>query len=627
MVQPFLPNEADAFHDNQAEPDSVDFEILLLGQRRTGVISGCVVSEDPSTPDMTVDVTAGEALETGEQISVSAALNNTVTAADGSNPRIDLVTINASGSVVVTAGTAAVQPVMPAVPATSVPLAALYVPQSDTSIANDQITDKRVFVADRYVFNVKDFGATGDGTTDDTTAIQAAFDAADAAAQVTHAPAVYFPMGDYTVTSKLTWKGHHILGDGPFVTYITWDAAGGTCIERTGGTVWMKGLRFRGGTGKPDIWLDMITDSTDFGDWLEDLFFDDWNDTTGIAAIRTGSIINCHWRNLRFGGGKGFAIIIKGGTLGTFVLDNFTLDTASAAASVFNGFINVHKTVQGSFQMRVANGRIENSGTEWTDPSGVIWIDSDPINNLGIIPATIHLDNLDIELSGTATIALVHQDTTQTSIGASVTITAVEFNGVLADRPICGGLWSSLVEKPNRPSGVIGLMAVGRFNSGAPEAERTNWWMQSLQLGEYLSMKEAISAPNAEGGTFARIYIPSGLDPKIKFADGTTKELIPKAIEEAGAFTLGWEDSVVNVQSDGGTRAGTVPDNATFDGKNWLVRREGSNQVTLTRSGSDTFSDGDTVKTLDSDGAAIGFFSIGDTEWKIVGTEGTVGGS
>ena len=628
MVQPFLPNEADAFHDNQAEPDSVDFEILLLGDRRTGVISGCVVSEDPSTPDMTVDVTAGEVLETGEQISVSAALNNTVTAADGSNPRIDLVTINASGSVVVTAGTAAAQPVMPAVPATSVPLAALYVPQSDTSIANNQITDKRVFVADRYVFNVKDFGAIGDGSTDDSAAIQAAFDAADAAAAVTHGPIVYFPMGDYAGGTTLVWKGHHILGDGPFVTFITWDAAGGTCMSRSTATAWMKGIRFKEGTGKPDIWLDMDgLSAQDWGSWLEEVFFDDWNDTTGIAAIRTGLLVNCHWRNLRFGGGKGFGIVLKAGTLGTFVLENFTMDTASAASAVVKGLINVHKTAQGTFALRLANGRVENTSVEWVDPAALIWIDSDPVNNLGIIPVSIHLDNLDLALGGTDVIALVHQDTSQTSVGSSVVITAVQWSGAAALRPICGGNWSSLVEKPTRPSGFIGHMAIGRFNSGAPEAERTNWWMQSLQLGTYLSMKEAITAPASEGGSFARIYIPSSLDPQIIFADATTKELIPKSNEEAGSPTLDWSDSIINVESTAATRVVTLPDNAAFDGKSYLIRRDGSNTVTINRAGSDTFDDTDIQKTLDSDGAAIGIFSIGDTEWKIVGTEGTVGGS
>jgi len=67
----------------------------------------------------------------------------------------------------------------------------------------------------RDVVSVKDFGATGDGTTDDTVAIQAAL--ADA---VTNNRCLYFPAGTYLVTSNLTvptpanvQRGFTILGE------------------------------------------------------------------------------------------------------------------------------------------------------------------------------------------------------------------------------------------------------------------------------------------------------------------------------------------------------------------------------------------------------------------------------
>ena len=55
--------------------------------------------------------------------------------------------------------------------------------------------------------SVKDFGAVGDGTTDDTNAISTALN---------NGGAVYFPKGDYKVTSTITlFEGIRIFGDGP----------------------------------------------------------------------------------------------------------------------------------------------------------------------------------------------------------------------------------------------------------------------------------------------------------------------------------------------------------------------------------------------------------------------------
>ena len=51
-----------------------------------------------------------------------------------------------------------------------------------------------------YVFDVTDFGATGDGATDDTAAIQAAIDACETAGGGT----VLMPTGDYRITAQLT---------------------------------------------------------------------------------------------------------------------------------------------------------------------------------------------------------------------------------------------------------------------------------------------------------------------------------------------------------------------------------------------------------------------------------------
>ena len=78
-----------------------------------------------------------------------------------------------------------------------------------------------------YFVSVKDqaFGAKGDGSTDDTTAIQAALDAV--ASTGGH---VYFPQGVYKVSAKLTIanKAISISGAGQIVTELRWTAAAAT---------------------------------------------------------------------------------------------------------------------------------------------------------------------------------------------------------------------------------------------------------------------------------------------------------------------------------------------------------------------------------------------------------------
>jgi hypothetical protein len=83
----------------------------------------------------------------------------------------------------------------------------------------------------REVVSVKDFGATGDGTTDDTTAIQAAI----TYAQSGNGCVVYMPAGIYVISDTLditpTYSGTFpqvlqtsvgLKGDGQHATWITW---------------------------------------------------------------------------------------------------------------------------------------------------------------------------------------------------------------------------------------------------------------------------------------------------------------------------------------------------------------------------------------------------------------------
>ena len=160
-----IPNHADANSAFQAEPDSVDFDILAAGYSGSGVISGCAVTAQ-GTPNMTVAVAAGVVIVAGVRASVTGA-NSTIGTADGTNPRCDMITVNNSGTIATTAGTAASVPELPSIPANSVVIALIFVPANDTTIATAQITDKRVFVGSGGAGGVLDDIILGVGSDSD----------------------------------------------------------------------------------------------------------------------------------------------------------------------------------------------------------------------------------------------------------------------------------------------------------------------------------------------------------------------------------------------------------------------------------------------------------------------------
>lgn len=143
-----IPNEADASHPNQAEPDSVDFDIIAMAHAGTGVVSGCATSVTGS--NMVVTVAAGKISYLNVPFTVAGG-SVTIPAADGSNPRFDLIMTDDAGNLITPApgdgkGTATAEPVFPTVPAARIVLAAVYVPAGDTVITANQVIDKRVTV-------------------------------------------------------------------------------------------------------------------------------------------------------------------------------------------------------------------------------------------------------------------------------------------------------------------------------------------------------------------------------------------------------------------------------------------------------------------------------------------------
>jgi hypothetical protein len=117
------------------------------------------------------------------------------------------------------------------------------------------------------IVNVKDFGAVGNGTTNDTAAIQAAFDAAYGTSTAPNGSSgfanrtVFFPPGNYMTTAPLilhSLEGAHIMGSGQTATQIKNVTLASTVIKTNGcaRTVFEHLTLIAGGTGSIAFDLD-----------------------------------------------------------------------------------------------------------------------------------------------------------------------------------------------------------------------------------------------------------------------------------------------------------------------------------------------------------------------------------
>lgn len=141
-----LPDKGEGDNDIQSIMFQEYLEVLSAGISGVDcVIHGCVVT---GGADMTPAVALGLVISNGVPFAVTAG-DVTIGTADATNPRIDLIVVNSSGTKAVRAGTAAASPKPPSRTANDVVIAAVYVPANDTAIATSQITDLRV-LRDRW---------------------------------------------------------------------------------------------------------------------------------------------------------------------------------------------------------------------------------------------------------------------------------------------------------------------------------------------------------------------------------------------------------------------------------------------------------------------------------------------
>jgi len=124
-----------------------------------GVLNGLkVIPEAP--PSMDIEVEIGKAYVADTLVNKVAVTTLTVTAADPTNPRKDIVVCNSVGTLSIVAGTPeaalpignvgiyTLNPEPPSIPATSIILGEIWVPAAATEITGSEIYDKRVSIAD-----------------------------------------------------------------------------------------------------------------------------------------------------------------------------------------------------------------------------------------------------------------------------------------------------------------------------------------------------------------------------------------------------------------------------------------------------------------------------------------------
>ena len=157
---------------------SVDFDQYTSALKNTnanGIVSGLAVSQRGAGANMSVDVAAGEARGDGTRRSFGSVTNLAISAADGTNPRKDLVVMNTAGTLLIRTGTPASadpsadirrltkSPRPPEIAVGDIVLAEVWVDTSVTQIFDADISDRRTDVnedIDLGNAGVINFGAT-----------------------------------------------------------------------------------------------------------------------------------------------------------------------------------------------------------------------------------------------------------------------------------------------------------------------------------------------------------------------------------------------------------------------------------------------------------------------------------
>lgn len=246
-----LPTPNHLFKADHIGPESVDDpNLFLLSEIQQAIgVTSTTVSLTTSTAVSTVSAAAPDStnLSIADSKGVSSGVRASVADSKSISNSANVSVVDSktgSGSVNTSIADSKAVSIAAATPTLTVIAASQSVSTADSkavSIAvgvpavSRTVTNVGTFLGNNAVFNVKDYGATGNGTTDDTVAIQNCINAAAA-------NPVRVPAGTYVVTASLTYstavaaQGLRLLGDGMYQTIFDNRVASAPMIDVDGNT-------------------------------------------------------------------------------------------------------------------------------------------------------------------------------------------------------------------------------------------------------------------------------------------------------------------------------------------------------------------------------------------------------
>lgn len=184
------------------------------------------------------------------------------------------------------------------------------------------------------------WGAVGDGSTDDTAAIQAAIDAARVVANSTFGASVYFPAGTYMVSSQIQLRDRVTLA----------------------GSV-IRGTLIRATSGFSDSYMFLASDADDpgtsmFGSVIQDVDID-CNNVAGLGAIVSDAWQeNCGLRRVLIRNWRTNAVYIRDGFGGAANLKFEDIEFFGSTSGSTGGIVVDEISAAGGFTLTILHGTI-----------------------------------------------------------------------------------------------------------------------------------------------------------------------------------------------------------------------------------------------------------------------------